>query len=162
MDMLVNLYSLPESKPIKGIQISRVLPPDNFRVLEWVKEQFGQGWQSESLSALAAQPSTCFIAQKNGKIVGFACYDATARGYFGPIGVDQSLRGTGIGRELLIRCLNGMREAGYGYAVIGWCNEAAGFYRKNVGAVPIENSDPAATVYGRMTRFTIHETEEQA
>ena len=103
MDMLVNLYSLPESKPIKGIQISRVLPPDNFRVLEWVKEQFGQGWQSESLSALAAQPSTCFIAQKNGKIVGFACYDATARGYFGPIGVDQSLRGTGIGRELLIR-----------------------------------------------------------
>ena len=150
MDMLVNLYSLPESKPIEGIHISRVLPPDNFRVLEWVKEQFGQGWQSESLSALAAQPSTCFIAQKNGKIVGFACYDATALGFFGPIGVREDCRGRGLGAALLLSCLRAMREAGYGYAVIGWCDEHEAFYRETAGAVPIPDSAPKRSVYGRL------------
>ena len=30
----------------------------------------------------------CFIATENGKLIGFACYDATAKGFFGPIGID--------------------------------------------------------------------------
>ena len=154
MDMLVNLYALPKEKPVEGVRVCRVLPPETGRVLDWVEAQFGKGWRSECLPALSAQPSTCYIAQKNGEIVGFACYDATARGYFGPIGVSEEMRGSGIGRELLVTCLNGMREAGYGYAVIGWCNHAAPFYAKTVRAVPIPGSEPADTVYGRMTSFS--------
>ncbi|MBQ8137580.1 MAG: GNAT family N-acetyltransferase [Clostridia bacterium] len=154
MDMLVNLYRLPERKAIEGIAIQRVLAPDVLRVLAFVEKTFGAGWAAESRNALYAQPTRCFIAEKNGECVGFACYDATAKGYFGPIGVDESLRGSGIGRELLLSCLLAMREEGYGYAAIGWCDHAAPFYARTVGAVPIEGSEPEHTVYGRLMRFT--------
>lgn len=154
MDMLVNLYRLPEETPPDGVTIARVLPPDRHRVLAWVREHFSAGWESECAQALSAQPNTCFIAKKDGACVGFACYDATARGYFGPIGVDESLRGSGIGRALLLRCLYAMREAGYGYAVIGWCTEAADFYAHTVGAIPIPDSEAGNTAYGRMIRFS--------
>jgi hypothetical protein len=63
--------------------------------------------------------------------VGFACYDVTCRGYFGPTGVLESERGKGIGTHRLIRPLSGLRELGYAYAIIG----AAGpvdFYAKTL------------------------------
>ena len=154
MDMLVNLYALPEETAVEGVRIMRVLPPDGKKVLDWVGAVFSEGWVSECTAALCQQPPTCFIAQRDGAIIGFACYDATARGYFGPIGVAEDERGGGIGRALLIRCLHGMREAGYGYAVIGWCDEAQRFYRGAVGAIPIPDSAPGQTAYGRMTRFS--------
>ena len=40
-------------------------------------------------------------------------------GFFGPTGVDESVRGQGVGEALLFATLRGMREAGYAYAVIG-------------------------------------------
>ena len=154
MDMLVNLYRLPEETLLEGVKIARVMPPDRHRVLKWVREQFGEGWESECAVALSAQPNTCFIAEQGGACIGFACYDATARGLFGPIGVAREARKTGVGKALLLRCLAAMREAGYGYAVIGWCDEAANFYAHTVGAVPIAGSEPEHTAYGRMIRFS--------
>lgn len=154
MDMLVNLYRLPERSEIKDVRIQRVLAPDAGRVLAFIEKTFSPGWTAESRNALYAQPCRCFIAQKGGECVGFACYDATAKGYFGPIGVDESLRGSGIGKQLLLACLYAMKEEGYGYAAIGWCDHAAPFYAHAVGAVPIEGSDPEHTVYSRMIRFS--------
>ena len=152
MDMLVNLQRLPEDQAPDGIRIDRALPPDRDRIIAWVRERFSEGWASECAVALSAQPNTCFIARKEGACIGFACYDATARGFFGPIGVAEDARGTGVGRSLLIRCLQAMREAGYGYAVIGWCDEAAAFYERAVGAIPIPDSAPEQSVYGRLIR----------
>ena len=154
MDMLVNLYRLPEYKAPENVKIARVMPPDRHRVLRWVREQFGEGWESECAVALSAQPNTCFIAERDGACIGFSCYDATARGLFGPIGVAKEERGTGVGRALLMASLLAMREAGYGYAVIGWCDEAARFYEHAVGAIPIPGSEPENTAYGRMIRFS--------
>ena len=157
VDMLVNLYTLPENSCPADIRICRVLPPEINRVIRWVGETFGTGWQSECTPALSAMPASCYIAQRNGEIIGFACYDATAKGYFGPIGVLESERGNHIGKALLIECLLGMREAGYGYAVIGWCDHAQEFYRRTVGAVAIPGSQPQDTVYSRMCRFSVHQ-----
>ena len=159
MDMLVNLMTLPEARRPEGVRITRALAPDREKILSWVEETFGKGWRGECAAALAAQPCTCFVASKNGECVGFACYDATAKGYFGPIGVTEHLRGSGVGQALLVRTLEGMREAGYGYAAIGWCDHAAPFYSHTVGAMPIPGSEPENTVYARMIRFSKEKEE---
>ena len=46
-----------------------------------------------------------------------------------------------------------MRDAGYGYAVIGWVGDAANFYRKTVGAQFIPGGEPENTVYANMIMF---------
>lgn len=150
MDMLVNLNTLPEAPLPEGYRFVRVLPPDRGRVLAFVKEQFSAGWAHECEAALSFQPCRCLIAVKDGELLGFACYDATALGFFGPIGVREDCRGRGLGAALLLSCLRAMREAGYGYAVIGWCDEHEAFYRETAGAVPIPDSAPKRSVYGRL------------
>jgi GNAT superfamily N-acetyltransferase len=90
---------------------------------------------------MSGQPVTCFIAVKDGKILGFACYDSTLKGFFGPIGVDPGAHRKGLGKALLLRTLEAMRDAGYGYAAIGWAGPV-NFFKKTVGAVVIEGSEP--------------------
>ena len=89
------------------------------------------------------QPITVFLAVAEGQVVGFATYEATRRGFFGPTGVAPSHRGSGIGKALLLAALWGLADLGYVYAIIG----AAGpveFYRKAVGAVVIPDSTPGS------------------
>ena len=149
MDMLVNLYALPAApRDDDAVRIVRVLPPDFGKVLEFVKTHFSDGWVHECEAALCQSPPTCFVAVREHTVVGFACYDATARGMFGPVGVEASLRGRGIGAALTYRTMEAMREAGYAYAVIGWCDEKQAFYARTVGAVPI--APTGDTVYSRM------------
>ena len=75
--------------------------------------------------------------------VPFACFDATAKGVFGPTGTTPDARGRGIGAALLQASLAAMREAGYAYAVIGGASdEVKGFYQKSVGASEIAGSEP--------------------
>lgn len=74
-------------------------------------------------------------------MTGFACYDSTLKGFFGPIGVDDSAHKKRLGSALLIRTLEAMRDAGYGYAAIGWAGPVE-FFRKTVGATVIEGSEP--------------------
>jgi len=110
-------------------------------VVAWVGEKFSQAWASETEVAFCRQPVACFIAVKDGKILGFACHDATCRNFFGPTGVDSDARQHGVGTGLLFACLEAMRQHGYGYAIIGGVGPAD-FYAKAVGAIPIEGSEP--------------------
>lgn len=154
-DLLVKLYDLPDPRETleelsrNGIEIKRVIAPEKHHVLNWVGAKFSKGWASECDAAFSNAPCSCFVAVKDSKIAGFACYDATARGFFGPIGVDETLRKAGLGKGLLIRTLEAMREAGYGYAVIGWAGPVE-FFKKTVGATVIEGSDPG--VYKNMLK----------
>jgi len=147
-DMLVKLYDLEEQigtvKELKskGIYIKRVLAPDRHKVIAYVKETFDENWASECECAFSNQPVSCFIAVKDKKVIGFACYDVTAKNYFGPTGVLDNCRGNGIGKALLMQCLLAMKESGYGYAIIGGAEDAIGFYKKAVGAIVIEDSVP--------------------
>lgn len=148
-DLLVRLWSLPSREPVlerlrtQGVSIKRVIAPDKGRVLAFVREHFGDGWMYECEAALSTVPSTCYIAVKDGEVIGFACYEATGRDYFGPIGVAPERREGGVGTGLLLSCLHSMWELGYAYAIIGWADEAAAFYEKTVGAMPIPDSHPA-------------------
>ena len=142
MDLLVNLYSrrLAElGKRVEGVEASIrvVLPPELHIVQGWVREHFSDYWVSELTVAMSHQPPGCLVAIVDGELVGFACYDATARGFFGPTGVAESRRGKGIGAALLYHTLAAMKAQGYAYAVIGGVGPVE-FYAKAVGAVPIE------------------------
>jgi acetyltransferase (GNAT) family protein len=147
MDMLVKLYDLPSSGLAfarlleEGIEIRRALAPEKHKIIAWVRENFSEGWASETDVAFARQPVSCFIAVKRGKVMGFACHDATCRNFFGPTGVASEARKGGIGTGLLFACLEAMREQGFGYAVIGGVGPAD-YYAKTVGAVLIEGSEP--------------------
>lgn len=150
-DMLVKLYALPELAPVlakqqtAGIDIRRALTSERHFVLPWVREQFREHfsnyWASECAVALSHHPVSCFIAVQAGKIVGFACHEATNKGFFGPTGVLESARGRGIGAALLLACLHDMWAQGYAYAIIGAVGPVE-FYQKVVGATIIEDSTP--------------------
>lgn len=152
MDMLIKLYALPgaPSRPLPdGITLRKPIGPEHDLLIAWITEHFGAGWASEARVALSNQPVSLFIATQSGAVIGFACYDATARGMFGPIGVAPEARGTGIGAALLLACLHDMRSQGYAYAVAGYVG-SQDFFRRVANATPIEGSEPG--IYRDMLR----------
>lgn len=151
-DMLVKLYELPDTAALykkladNGIKIMRPMTPNKSVVTEWVREHFGSsrgGWADEISAAFTRHPVSCFIAYdiNEKKILGFAGYDCTYRDFFGPTGVDETKRGLGIGGALFLRCMEAMRDEGYGYAIIGSAGPVS-FYNKMSGATVIEGSIP--------------------
>ncbi len=147
VDMLVRLYALPEGAPLRqrlaeqGIAVRLCRPFEMHAAEEWIARTFSTRWVSEFQVSMAHQPCGCVIATQERKVVGFACYDATARGFIGPMGVDPELRQGGVGKALLVTALEQMRAMGYAYAVIGGTGPQE-FYERTVGATIIEGSDP--------------------
>ena len=157
-DLLVSLYNdrlsdLENRTRSVDIIIRPVLAPEMQLVVGWVGENFSQNWASEVSVAITRQPATCLLAVVDGKLVGFACYDATARGFFGPTGVHIDSRGKGIGAALLSASLHAMKSAGYAYAIIGDAGPID-FYADAVGAIPIAAPDKG--IYEGMLRAKRH------
>jgi GNAT superfamily N-acetyltransferase len=146
-DMLVKLYTLPATNIMIGtlrdncIEVRHPLPPEKHIVIDWVRKNFGQGWASECERTFSNLPVSSFIAVKNNTILGFASYNATCKNFFGPTGVCEESRGTGIGTALLLKSLEALREDGYAYAIIGGVGPAE-FYQKVAGATIIADSAP--------------------
>jgi GNAT superfamily N-acetyltransferase len=160
--MLVRLYDLPDPTPYfarassAGIGIRRLDAWDRAALRRFVGDGFGAEWASEADFAFAHGHPICgFVATVDGAIGGFAVYESSRRGFFGPTGVREDLRGKGAGAALLFRCLESMREMGYAYAIIGGVGPAE-FYAKTCGATIIEGSD--VSVYGDL----YHEMRERA
>lgn len=152
-DMICNINNLPAVDVPEGVALKRAFVGDKGAVLGFMREHFSEGWACEAEKAiLSPDVGKCFAAVRDGKLIGVACFDSTARGYFGPIGVLESERGTGVGKALLLRALHAMHEYGYGWAIIGWVDSAATFYRKVVGAEFIPGGEPSKTVYQNMLR----------
>jgi GNAT superfamily N-acetyltransferase len=142
-DLLVNLLALPpvESSSNEGITIRRAQPFEITPVRQFIEKNFSVAWADEISVGFGKQPVTVFIAIRDARVIGFAGYECTRKAFFGPTGVDESQRGRGIGRSLLIGALHGLRELGYVYGIIG----AAGpvkFYQETVGAIVIPDSEP--------------------
>ena len=73
---------------------------------------FGELWAVEADRAFNHSPITAYVATDGAEIGGFAVYECTRRGFFGPTGVREDLRGKGIGAALLFRCLQSMLRDG--------------------------------------------------
>jgi len=146
-DLLVNLLKLTESEPglESGYLIRRAQPFESTLVRNFVERNFSVSWADEISVGFANKPVSVIIATYEREIVGFAAYECTRRGFFGPTGVLDIARGKGLGRGLLLASLRGLQEMGYVYAIIG----AAGpvrFYQKTVGAIVIPDSEPGIYV----------------
>ena len=146
-DMLVRLYDLPDSSGLyqdisaRDVTLRRARAFEKHTVAAFAKAHFSDKWVSEIEVAMSRQPISCFIATRDKEILGFSCYDTTQRGFFGPTGVLESARGLGLGKALLFKALEGLREIGYAYAIIGGVGPRD-FYAKVCGAVEIPGSDP--------------------
>ena len=146
-DLLVKLYEQPLSFDFigqmakQGVAIRKPIGPEKHLIVDWVRRNFSKRWASEFDVSMGGPKATAFIAVEGEKLVGFACYDAAAKGFFGPTGVLESHRGRGIGKALLLACLLDMRLSGYGYAIIAGVGPVA-FYEKCCGAVVIPGSEP--------------------
>ena len=138
----MNLLKLPPLDQLDTkVLIRRAQPFELSALRNFIQQKFAASWADEVSVGFANKPVSVFIATIDRELVGFAAYECTRRGFFGPTGVVESARGLGIGKTLLVSSLLGLRELGYVYAIIG----AAGpvhFYQKAVGAIVIPDSEP--------------------
>ena len=151
-DLLVPLYRLDDAPraPVDArFVVRKPIGPEHALCVRWTQQHFGAAWASEARVALGNRPVTAFIAMQADALIGIACYDATARGLFGPIGVLPGRQLQGIGAALLHAALRDMRASGYAYAVIGAPGPAA-FFRRQVPVFEVPDSSPG--LYAGMLR----------
>lgn len=124
-DIICPLFDLADYRPLldrltsEGICIRPARPWERADVTSFIHKHFGQGWVDEASLGLNRSPATLLVAVEGKRIVGFAAYEVTAPGFFGPTGVDEKYRGRGIGKALLYESLAGLRGLGYIYGFIG-------------------------------------------
>jgi hypothetical protein len=146
-DMLVHLLKLPPVEPLlntlheQGVTVRRARPFEIGAIRMFIEEHFSKGWADEVIPCYSRQPISLLIATRAGQVIGFAAYEATMRGFFGPTGVMEAERGKDIGKALLLASLWGMREMGYAYGIIGGAGPTE-FYTKACGATVIPGSTP--------------------
>ena len=161
-DMLVKLYNLPPLQPALDaitplhIHIRPARIGEEVQIMPWIAQHFSPDWANGVVYTIHRSPCSFFIAiEKQSpdperadpyalppeKLVGFACYDASNRGMFGPMGVHPQYEGQGIGTALLLTALHAMWNENYAYAVIGWAGPVE-WYAKRVGATLIPDSEP--------------------
>jgi GNAT superfamily N-acetyltransferase len=161
-DMLVKLYELPPLQPALdalasiNIAIRRAEIGEEHVIKPWIAKHFKPGWAAGIAFAIYRSPGSFFVAIQKAlpdpnrsdpydlppeRLVGFACYDTSSRGMFGPMGVQKEFEGRGIGKALLLASLHAMREEHYAYAIIGWAGPVD-WYAKTVGATIISGSEP--------------------
>jgi len=165
MDLLVRLYALPPIAPRLaalpvGVTVRRALANERQVTVDFARKHGSPGWASECEVAFARRPLGCFVAVEGAgappahgqgpahgyvttpeTIIGFACIEAAAPGFFGPEAVRPDRHGRGVGAALLLTALHALAAEGHAYAIIGWASEVD-FYRKVAGAVPIDGSEP--------------------
>ena len=152
--MLVKLYGLPDSSgeaaalAAAGVTCRRAESYERSAVLDFMRRHF-PNWADEVAVGFARVPPTVYVASEAGGVIGFACYNVTRPDYFGPTGVLESERKRGIGKVLLLQCLEQLSSEGYAYAIIGGVGPAE-FYEKAVGATLIPGSEPG--IYAGMLR----------
>jgi mycothiol synthase len=120
------------------IAIRPVMAADLPELMPFIAAHFGWDWlrfAQEYLMALFGPGSDeiCFLIASHGERIAGYCQQRRER--FGPFGVNPELRGLGIGRILLFRCLAGMLARGFHCAWFLWTGpdaarlyETAGFH----------------------------------
>lgn len=118
----------------QGITIRQVQSADLPELLPILVEHFGWDWfrfAGDYLHEMYQHGSSeicLLVARQHGDVVG---YCQMRRERFGPFGVRPDMRGQGLGRVMLFRCLSIMHMKGYHCAWFLWTgDDAARLYRR--------------------------------
>jgi GNAT superfamily N-acetyltransferase len=118
----------------QGIAVRRMNHEYEPVLRPWIHRSWGHSWATEACNGLKNDPVTTYVALKGANIVGFATYDVMVlAGSFGPTGVEESVRGLGLGKVLLFKCLGDMKARGDRRCEIIWVGPIA-YYAHTVGA----------------------------
>lgn len=105
----------------EGYVVREISIDEYDRVTTWIKEKFGIIWGLESLVTKNYECSGIIIVEnKEGEIIGFNTYGASAPYRYGPVGVWEKYRGRGFGKILLHYTLNKMKKLGLYIVEIPW------------------------------------------
>ena len=146
MDMLVKLYDLPDSRPLR-----ERLTQDgvSLRARAGAREAQGDRLGARSFLRVLGKRSRGGLRPRAGVLLhrGQGRHDhglcLPRRDLPQLLRTDRrrpNARKGGVGTALLLACLEDMKHAGYGYAIIGGVGPAD-YYARAVGAVAIEGSD---------------------
>lgn len=109
-----------------GVTVETFKPEYILPLLDFMKAEFPGDWQRyirETMSRIARGqdcPGHLWVAEEQGKALGFAQHEAER---FGPFGVAAEARGRGIGAVLLFKCLHAMRDKGLHNAWFLWTDD---------------------------------------
>jgi ribosomal protein S18 acetylase RimI-like enzyme len=117
----------------RGIAVRRAELADLPALTEFARSTFGGAWDSEVAGSVGRPGAGAHLAERDGRIVGFAAYGSSRPSWFGPMGTAPEAEGSGIGGVLLRRCLRDQRAEGVELAQIGWVGPV-GFYSASAGA----------------------------
>ncbi len=125
-----------EALAAAGIEVRRARREDGERLDRYFADNFGADWRYEAHLAMQVSPPALHLAIAGGEIIAFSAHSTQNRewGFFGPMGTSPAARGRGLGRLLLIHCLNDLYDAGHRSSVIPWVGPI-GFYADAVGAL---------------------------
>lgn len=148
-----------DARGIRPIRDHRTPEP----ILSWIDLEFGGVWSSE------AAAGGIYIADDPSGPLGFAAFDARGLafhwlrrwqqkggvGIFGPFGVVERARATGLGPVLLHAAMFSLRERGYRHALIPVVGDErlVAYYARETGARAVETVD--LTRRGRRWRVTV-------
>lgn len=120
-----------------GITVRRATAADSARLDAFFGADFGLDWCTEAGLALHHDPPALHLAIQSGRIIAFSAHSSQNRewGFFGPMGTTPAARGKGIGRVLLRRCLNDLRDLGHRSAVIPWVGPISFYAEHAAGCV---------------------------
>ena len=120
------------------ISFELVTPQTEHITMAFIEKAFTKSWALETQPAFDNDPSSfCYIATDTmtKSVIGFAAVGAANPQWFGPMGVKESLRGQGIGKQLLIHACLEAGKRGLTHMIIPWINEKDIFYRKIIQSV---------------------------
>ncbi|MGH9459329.1 MAG: GNAT family N-acetyltransferase [Thermoanaerobaculia bacterium] len=132
---LVHNERIPAEPPPETV---RPRLEDRDEIVAFVRRAFGDAWAFEAALAWHNDPPTIALAHNDrGEPIGFAAWEANNRGlgFFGPMGVVEAARGSGLGRDLLLAALVDLRGRGHAEATISWA-AIPEFYARAAGARP--------------------------
>ena len=153
IDMITPLLAVPPAAPHverlrgEGITVRRAKVWEQVQLREFIAQHLSPHWVDEAGIGFSNKPISVFVAFHGVRMIGFAAYECTYRGVFGPIGVEEPYRKQGVATALLLRCLESMREMGYIYAIIGQAGPRL-FFEKACGAISVPEDWPKYIIDG--------------